>query len=67
MLTVKIFTKYEDGTKSALIANYGREYAATSDDRGVTINRTNGSAYERLPKWKREADVREIKEFMAGV
>jgi len=62
MLTIKQFTKYEDGIISALVANYGREYSATLDDRGVTVFGTGGQ--RGAAAWKVKADAKLIKEFM---
>ena len=66
MLTVKTFTAYpEDGAISALVSNYGREYAVnTLEDGTFSIHRTNGRpGYERLPRWKAESDLKAIKAF----
>lgn len=59
-LIIKIENKYEDGTVIALVENFRREYSVTVDERGVTIRRTNPNQYERLPKWKIDADVKAI-------
>ena len=67
MLTVKLFTLYkEDNSVSALVSSYGREYAAnTLEDGSLSIHRTNGRpGYERLPKWKAEADIKAITLFI---
>ena len=66
MLTVKQFTRYtEENAISALVSNYGREYAVnTSGDGTLSIHRTNGRpGYERLPAWKVKGDIKKITEF----
>lgn len=68
MLTVKLFTNYGDEGIIALVANYGREYAATLSDRGLDIRGTAGeqtNQYARVPAWKLKADRKAIAEFMA--
>lgn len=59
-LRIKLETKYEDGSVSALVENFGREYAVVKSERGLSINRTNGNCYERIPAWKVKADIAEI-------
>ena len=70
MLNVKLLTKYDADKESgrainALVSNYGREYSVTLEEgREISIHRTNGRpGYERLPRWKAEADIKALTTF----
>lgn len=59
-LRIKLETKYEDGSVAALVDNFGREYSVMKSANGLSINRTNGNCYERVPAWKLKADIAAI-------
>ena len=64
-LRIKLETKYEDGSVAALVENFGREYSVMKSERGLTINRTNGNCYDRIPAWKIKADIAAINSVYA--
>lgn len=63
MLTIKLMNDYGDDGFNALVSAYGREYALHRYGPTTKIVRTNGSSYERLPKWKVKADWKMMNEF----
>lgn len=63
-LSVLLENHYDGSAYTALVRSFGREYAVSSNDEGgFTVHRTNATGYERLPRWKVEADVRAVEAF----
>ena len=63
MVTVKTETIYDEGSYSALVALFGKEYAISYSNREIKIFGTSASGYDRRPMWKIKSALKIVREF----